>query len=1150
MPDSRYKYLYERLGDHDFQQLAGALLTLRFSGFRPLPLRQADGGRDGVDLSGRLVYQVKWSARGQEKDPVRWLDAAIKGESEKIKRCAKEGARSYVLVTNVASTGKARTGSFDRLNVKLDEYSHEFGLEMSCLWREGLNPMVDSAPAETKWAYADMLAGWDLIRYLIAEHAGTARDSGLRELVRKVAAAQWDEDERIKFSQVEMDQERLADLFVDVPAVQISVPERATAFAQALAVHTSGKSPYPSTLVRGGPGAGKSTLGQFFFVHKELNLGGAAAHISGKSPYPFTLVRGAPGQGKSTLSQFVCQESRAAFLPGRAVATEGLPGDGEPRFPVRLALADYAAWIEGHDVFDKSDGTQVKKVKRRPAAQATIESFLAEVMAHASGRGTVSPAEVQDLFSRVPSLIVLDGLDEVGNVRDRKQVVREIDLFCARGKSYAVEPRVIVTTRPNSAGLPEPDSSMFEIISLSPLDAALRDQYLRKWCSVHNVRGSDGRALRRNFTEKTREPYIGELAGNPMQLTILLYLLRQHGDATPGQRTELYDAYMTLLLAREANKHPESVRKHRADLMEVIPFLGWYLQSRAEENGHNGRMAYAEVAAAMKHFQKTYGKPEDVVDELFEAATDRLWALTSKEEGTFEFEVLSLREYFAARYLYRYAGEGDHQFDRTVVFRELLRRPYWLNTVRFYGGNAAGSDIYALEAGIRHELAENQSRHVRVAAWSLVTDGVFSSRPLEAAAVVDALTDDLGVSHLVPAMDDHEVRPLPETRQANLAWERLTAAIAARPDDPQNHTRVRALRELLGLGKEFASWWAERLREAAGTSSETAWLGIGARCEVGAGHKPAVPPLSAEDGLSAQLILNTGLSPESGSPLESQLLRAVLEGQCSQTTSVSSVPAQIAVALNPAEFYAIDSVSSAFRFTWSASGQRSQAIQKLHNAGSPYAEIAGLRRLKKGEKGSTFPQSKTAAALLQHAGRCWLATEIAVIGAASALHDAYTRAPGTEAMGPAGHPSTLIEQTRNNKANSSWWREQLPTGGDNLGRAEWALALWGIAEGPVIDELFGELAQVIGQLPARLQRALKISARRLSESGYLDRRIVTAEGATGLLAEMAAFRHAKPRVPRKTAPASAQAVEAEPKPLATAARRAKWLKVDQVAVYH
>ena len=62
---------------------------------------------------------------------------------------------------------------------------------------------------------------------------------------------------------------------------------------------------------------------------------------------------------------------------------------------------------------------QAKKGKRRPTAHATIESFLAELMTHASGREPVTQTEVQDLFERVPSLIVLDGLDEVGNVTDR-----------------------------------------------------------------------------------------------------------------------------------------------------------------------------------------------------------------------------------------------------------------------------------------------------------------------------------------------------------------------------------------------------------------------------------------------------------------------------------------------------------------------------------------------------------------------------------------------------------------------------------------------------------------------------------------------------------------------------------------------------------
>lgn len=1114
MPDSRHKYLYERLGDHDFQQLVGALLTLRFPDFVPLPLRQSDGGRDGVDPSKRLVYQVKWSVTGQEKDPVAWLDAEIRSEFEKIKRFASEGTRRYVLVTNVQSTGKPKSGTFDRLNAKLDAYSKDFELEMSCIWREALNPMVDSAPAETKWAYADMLAGWDLIRYLVSEQANAAKDSALRDLLRKVAAAQWDEDERIKFSQVELDRERLSDLFVDVPAERIQGPRRVTP-------HASGA----------------------------VGLGGAAAYVANKTPYPFTLVRGAPGQGKSTLSQFVCQAYRIAFVPGQTASASGLPEIKDPRFPLRFDLGDYAAWMQGYDVFDKSNTAQVKKGKRRPAAQATIESFLAELMTHTGGRDTVTRAEVQEVFDRVPSLVVLDGLDEVGNVADRKRVVREIDLFCARGKAYAVEPKVMVTTRPNSAGLPEPNPDVFEVISLSPLDAALRDQYLRKWCVVHNVRGNDSRTLRRNFTEKTREPYIGELAGNPMQLTILLYLLRQHGDATPSQRTELYDAYMNLLLAREANKHPESVRKHRADLMEIVPFLGWYLQSRAEEGGHSGRMAYCEVEAAMKHFQRTYGKPEDVVDELFEAATDRLWALTSKEEGTFEFEVLSLREYFAARYLYRYAGEGDPRFDRTLVFRELLRRPYWLNTVRFYGGNAAGSDIYILESGIKHELAENTSKHIRVAAWSLLTDGVFNSRPREAASIVDALTDEHGSRLLLRALDGKEIAPLPESSHARLAWKRLTAEISSRPDDPQNQARVRVIRELLGLKREFSTWWTERLTEAIGTSAEAAWLAIGAACEVAAGASLDIPGLSADDGWHAQLILNTGLIPQAGGPLEGQLVRAILEGQCSETTSVRSEPARIAVALSPAEFCAFGPDAPTFRLAASSPDRRAQAIQQLRKANSPYTNIAGLRRFRRGEKGSTFPWANAATALLQHVGRCWLVSEIAVIGAASPLGNGFTRALGTVALGSAGHPATLIEQTRENRANASWWRGRLAACQDDLARAEWALALWAVADGQVIDELFDELTRVVDQIPLRLQRALRIAAQRLAESGFLRRRVIATESASGILAELLAAREAGPSTPSRAVPKPSHVVDAAPKPLAVVARRAKWLKVDQVATY-
>lgn len=431
MPESRHRYLYERLGDHDFQQLASALLTDHFPDFIPMALRQADGGRDGlrkVDAGKVLIYQVKWSVNGKEKDPVTWLDQVIRSETDSLRRLAERGVRHYVLVTNVASTAKPESGTFDQLDKKLAQHAKDFGYEqMTCIWREALNPWVDNAPTETKWAYAEMLAGWDLVRYLVAEHVGAAKDKGLRDLIRKVAAAQWEDDKRVKFSQSDIDRERVVDLFVDVTADR---------------VHTITPKPRQTAA--------------------PATVGGAADHLL-RSPTPFTLVRGAPGQGKSTLSQYVCQAHRSSFVP-EAERPKSLPKLDKPRFPIRLDLSDYALWLSGADVWDHTD-MQRPRTKARAGDQASVECFLADLMAHESGGIKVSAKDVQEIFDRVPSLVVLDGLDEVGSPTVRAKVVKAIDKFVGRGKVYVDPPKVVVTTRPALVSCP---SRPWDCSRLSP----------------------------------------------------------------------------------------------------------------------------------------------------------------------------------------------------------------------------------------------------------------------------------------------------------------------------------------------------------------------------------------------------------------------------------------------------------------------------------------------------------------------------------------------------------------------------------------------------------------------------------------------------------------------------------------------------------
>jgi hypothetical protein len=72
-----------------------------------------------------------------------------------------------------------------------------------------------------------------------------------------------------------------------------------------------------------------------------------------------------------------------------------------------------------------------------------------------------------------------------------------------------------------------------------------------------------------------------------------------------------------------------------------------------------------------------------------------------------------------------------------------------------------------------------------------------------------------------------------------------------------------------------------------------------------------------------------------------------------------------------------------------------------------------------------FPWANTAVAVHEHAGRCWIASEIAIIGAASPFGLAYRKYSEATAFGTTSHPSELLAQTAVHSRNAEWWREQL-----------------------------------------------------------------------------------------------------------------------------
>lgn len=1052
------RYLYGRLGEKTFQQLCCALLAHAFSDTRAYPVGHSDGGRDATrrDEDGLIIYQVKWTSKPLQS-PVAWLNAAITGEAANIRRLVKEGAKAYYLLTSVSGTAVPKRGSMDVMDAALAKHEAEFGIPIQVWWRGDIDARVDAAPSELKWAYSDMLAGPDLVRYLIDGADQAAHDHALRTLAMKVIATQWDEDAKVKFKQVELTSHSLEDLFIDVEALRVATP--------------------------------RAILGHRFEPPESDALGGAADYLL-RARQPFTLVRGEPGQGKSTLGQYLCQQHRAAYLKGRQ-STEGSATFlgraplAEPRLPLRIDLRDYASWLDGADPFHDEPSPARRKSRKR----GSLETFIAYLLRARSGDLPATVATVNDILERLPVLIVLDGLDEVAHPGTRERVVREIDQFVARLHT-ALRTQVIVTTRPNVGGLAEPTPERFETIALNRLGETLRITYLHKWARARAIPDREHRSLERIFRQRSAEPHISQLADNPMQLTILLYLMHKRSNSVPANRTDLYTSYMDTFLDREAEKTP-AVDEHRTDLEEVTAFLGWNMQARAEREGGNGQLPTRELRRAILNYLFNADKNITMVDDLFTAVTDRVWALTSKVQGTFEFDVQPLREYFAARYLYEFAGADQRNFDRGEVLRQLVRRGYWLNTTRFFAGFARPNELAGLVETLEEERDEDtHPRQLRLSAWVLLADGVFSSRPRTQRRAAELFLDDLSVRFIHHELTTNDDLPIPTAdRGASHLANAFLRQVADDPTSAAAAERLELATLLLDDAEAFQTWWHPRMQQAMGTDQEAAWLNIGTpfRCA-----RWLTPPdfkrLALADDTTATAALNAGLNPPPGSPHEHLLIQAVLNGRASEASCPTpTYAADLLHVLRPQNFLRMANFDSpavlesiGHRAPNSLSQPRHAAMGRLKERDPDFSTLQSALSFRKGQKNTTSPWGNTARALADLVGPCWLSAEITVIGAAAtAFTTGGDITSGSQPFGPTPDYGRLLQELRSHRSTPSWWSEQLTSHTDPLSRATWTLGLLAVADDAVVAAHLPRIDEVFQDLPDNLLQAALMSSSRL-----------------------------------------------------------------------
>jgi hypothetical protein len=622
------------------------------------------------------------------------------------------------------------------------------------------------------------------------------------------------------------------------------------------------------------------------------------------------------------------------------------------------------------------------------------------------------------------------------------------------------------------------------------LDRELRAAYLRKWCAARGIVSRGRRELMRSFDSRTAEPHIAQLTESPMQLTILLYLLHLQGHSVPDKRTPLYDDYMKTFLNREAEKSA-SVRDNRENLEEVTAYLGWYLQGLAEQQGSNGRLGTTDLKTEIFRYLSAAQKDTGLVDALFTDVTDRVWALASKAQGTFEFDVQPVREFFAAKYLSRYASAN-----KSDVLNALIRRPFWFNTSRFFAGFAHANEVGGLVDGLTEEFAAaRHPRAERVATWTLLADGVFSSKTTAQRRAVELLLDDLSVRLLLATNASPEPLPtLPGDRGSAMLCERLLTAASTDPADVVSRERVALAASLDVEAPPLGQWWLDHARPAFGGADELAWLRLGAPFAAGRLLEPEdFDALALPDVATVTAAVAAGVAPQPGSAMEQRMVATVLAGHCSDVVSPrTGLVADLVNALAPRQFLHLAKAQdlSVFELRSAHCGElmpmlkRQDAFRRLKKIDRRFDRLQQAINVARRSPNTVAPWSDSAELLRAVYGPSWLATDIAVIGAAidpETRRDLGPMNPARSAFGPDIDYGRLVNDIRLNRSQASWWLDQrgMLAPAD---RAAWAYALVAVAAPAVVTACLKELADDLDALSVGHFAALMASSSRLGLS--------------------------------------------------------------------
>lgn len=490
-----------------------------------------------------------------------------------------------------------------------------------------------------------------------------------------------------------------------------------------------------------------------------------------------TVLLGDPGAGKSTLA------TKLAFDIASA------PGG---RVPFLLVLRDFTAWF-------RAGGRQLLRYLER--------------LSRDPYNLTPPPDAVEYLLRNGRAVVVLDGLDELGEPELRHRVVKLVEGFAHQ---YPLTP-IVVTARKIGYQEAPLRAALFDLAEVEDFGPEQVARYAAYWFTLDastapHLRGRLADAFLRESEA------IAELRRNPLLLALLCAMYSSE-HYLPRNLAQVYEQCALMLFDRwDSLRGITLPHQFHGRLRAAVQHLAWHQLTAPEPLPHSRIIRVLADYLVSKSFDADDAMA--AAEQFTEFCTGRAWILTdvgaTHAEPLFGFTHRTFMEYFAAEHLVR--GHPD----ALSLWREL--RPKVLDgswevighiALQLYDRNVDDGADQLLRLALKTDVAfPARALHhvtpqpalvreiVRVCLEHLVAGGVQGQEDPLAACLYDALPANAQIIHR--ALVDH-VEDMSVTRHLEAA-QIVQGLLGVHRQDPSLRLAVHELRYRLASRGSLVRW--------------------------------------------------------------------------------------------------------------------------------------------------------------------------------------------------------------------------------------------------------------------------------------------------------------------------------------------------------